>query len=45
MSPRSRAVSVFLVIDPAISSPRLEHRLISVADALYESAHPVRSMR
>lgn len=28
---------VFLVIDPAVASPQLEHRMISVADALSES--------
>jgi len=35
---------VFLVIDPEVASPALEHRMIGVADALYESepGHPLR---
>jgi hypothetical protein len=28
---------VFLVIDPEVASPQLEHRMIGVADALCES--------
>jgi hypothetical protein len=31
---------VFLVIDPAVATPQLEHRMIGVADALYEAERP-----
>jgi hypothetical protein len=30
---------VFLVIDPEVATPELEHRMIEVADALCESEH------
>jgi hypothetical protein len=30
---------VFLVIDPDVATPELEHRMIEVADALCESEH------
>ena len=33
---------VFLVIDPEVASPELEHRMIGVANALCESALPPR---
>ena len=35
----------FLVIDPEIVSRELEHRMISVADAVWESEHPALCVR
>ena len=30
---------VFLILDPDVANPALEHRMIGVADALYEADH------
>jgi hypothetical protein len=35
----------FLTIDPEVASPELEHRMIAVADALWESEHPALCVR